>query len=186
MYRQSSRHSGAGNDGRPADQTGEAAGADLDLEALHAFSTALHAATRVEEVQEAVLATVTEGLRFDRAVIGVVDALAEQGEGEGALTGWLGVSRTGGKRGREPLAHPARIPLSAAGGPVAQAVLERRIGRVTEAPCSAHRGMNEHFDMESCLIVPLLWGFRPAGVLLVDAPTGQGEGKSNGARSSSR
>lgn len=151
-----------------------ATGARQDLKALHTFSTALHTATSVEEVQEKVLAAVTAGLRFGRAVIGVVD------EQEEALTGWLSVSRDGEEE--QPLTHPARIPLSPAGGPVAQAVLERRIGRVTDAACSAHGGMNEHFGVESCLILPLMWGIRPAGVLLVDAYDGPGDDDVDDAR----
>lgn len=164
------------DDGQPAGRMAEANGAHHDLGALHAFSTALQTATSIEEVQEEVLTAVTAGLRFRRAIVGVVD------EQEEALTGWLGVSRDGEWKGQEPLAHPARIPLSPAGGPVAQAVLGRRIGRVTDAACSNHRGMNEYFGVESCLILPLLWGIRPAGVLLVDARDGQGEEEVDGER----
>jgi len=157
-------------------QRAEAGGAHHDLETVRAFSTALHRATSMEEVQGEVLAAVIDGLRFGSAIVGVVD------EQEEALTGWLGVSGNGNRKGREPLTHPARIPLSPAGGPVAQAVLERRIGRVTDAACSTHRDMNEHFGVENCLIFPLVWGIRPAGVLLVDAGDGQGGGEVSGAR----
>lgn len=162
--------------GQAAGPLAEAAGAYRDWERMHAFSTSLRAATSVEEVQEKVLAAVTGGLRFGRAVMGVVD------EQEEALTGWLGVSRRGERREEERLSHPARIPLTPAGGPVAQAVLERRTGRVTDAACSAHRGMNDYFGVEKCLIVPLLWGMRPAGVLVVDAGGGYGEGQEDGER----
>ena len=132
-----------------------------DLTVLHDLTATLHDAADSEAVQEEVLAAVTARLGFTRAVIGVVD------EEQEVITGWLGRSRAGQPAG-PLLSHPARLPLSPAGGLVAEAIREQCVRRAGEVPCTANEWMNRHFGMEGCLILPLIWGARPVGVLLVD------------------
>lgn len=152
------------------------AGARRDLRTLYRFTTALHKATTVEGVQEEVLAAVTGGLGFRRAFVGVVDMREE------ALTGWLSISREGARKGEGPLPHPARIPLSPAGGPVAEAVVEGRGRRVTATARGAHRALSKQFGAEGYLIVPLLWGIQPAGALVVEDSESLDDEQANGVR----
>lgn len=133
-----------------------------DLEVLHALTAALHGAADMEAVQECVLDAVTSQLGCRRAVIGIVD------QEERVLTGWLGRVREGGLPGTRLLSHPARLPLSAEGGLVADAVRDGQVCRAADGPCTADHWMNTHFGMTGCLIIPLQWGVQPVGVLLVD------------------
>ena len=131
-----------------------------ELEVLHDLTVALQRAADIEEVQERVLEAVTSNLGFKRAVMGLVDPE------KNVLTGWLGCAHEGllGKG----VPHPTRLPLSEAGGLVAEALLEQRICRATTGPCTPNAWLNEHFEMKGCLILPMLWGIQPIGVLLVD------------------
>ena len=132
-----------------------------DVTVLHDLTAALHDAADIEAVQEELLTAITGRLGFRQAVIGVVD------EEAAVITGWLGRSRDGQPAG-SLLSHPARVPLSPDGGLVAQALQEQRIFRAGKRPCTANDWINRHFGMEDCLILPLLWGTQPVGVLLVD------------------
>ena len=132
-----------------------------DLTVLHDLTAALHHAPDIEAVQEEILSAVTARLGFCRAVVGVVDETDE------SITGWLGCTRDGQPAGAL-LSHPARLPLSPAGGLVAAALREQRVRRAGDVPCTANEWMNQHFGMEGCLILPLVWGTQSVGVLLVD------------------
>lgn len=133
-----------------------------DLEVLHGLTASLHGAADMEEVQEMVLEAVTTRLGSRRAVIGIVD------QKEQVITGWLGRVRDGDLPEARLLSHPARLPLSAAGGLVADAVRDGQVCRATDGPCTADHWMNTHFGMSGCLIIPLRWGVKSLGVLLVD------------------
>ncbi|MGB0384820.1 MAG: GAF domain-containing sensor histidine kinase [Ardenticatenaceae bacterium] len=147
--------------------------AHRSLEVLHDLTVALQSAADIEEVQERVLEAVTSNLGFKRAVIGLVadseveDSELVEGE-EQVITGWLGRVREGERLSSKDLPHPARLPLALTGGLVARALLEQRICRATDGPCTSDGWINQHFGMQGCLILPMLWGIQPVGVLLVD------------------
>lgn len=82
--------------------------AQRDVSVIHNLAVSLHNAADVEEVQQRVLEAITNQLRFERAVIGLVSE-------DGVLTGWLGKVRENGNAIKE-LSHPARVPLSQDGG----------------------------------------------------------------------
>jgi signal transduction histidine kinase len=129
-----------------------------ELEVLHDLTVALQRAADIEEVQERVLEAITSHLGFKRAVMGIVEPE------KNVLTSWLGCAHDGllGVR------HLTRLPLSKEGGLVAEALLEQRICRATTEPCTPNAWLNEQFNMKGCLILPMLWGIQPIGVLLVD------------------
>lgn len=133
-----------------------------DLAVLHDVTAELHVAADVAEVQEKVLETVTTALGFRRAVLGLVEETDE------AISGWVGRVQPGGPETLQTLSHTARLPLTAEGGLAARALLERRVCRANEEPCTADRWLNSRFGMKNCLIIPLQWGLRPVGILLVD------------------
>lgn len=136
--------------------------ADSHLVVLHDLTVALQSATDIEDVQEQVLEAVTSNLNFKRAVIGLVDSEKQ------VITGWLGRVREGEMLSTKGLPHPAQLPLAPTGGLVAHALLEQRICRATNGPCTSDGWINQHFGMQGCLILPMLWGIQPVGVLLVD------------------
>ncbi len=136
--------------------------ADRYLAVLHDLTVALQSATDIEDVQEQVLEAVTSNLSFKRAVIGLVDSEKQ------VITGWLGRVREGEMLSTKGLPHPAQLPLAPTGGLVAHALLEQRICRATNGPCTSDGWINQHFGMQGCLILPMLWGIQPVGVLLVD------------------
>ena len=139
------------------DARDELAEAHRDLAALHALTASLHQAADVADVQERVLGAVTEALGYRQALIGLV-----QGEGPAAvLTGWLG---RGGAGLPANGGHIAALPLSPAGGEVAEAVLAGQVVQTRGAQCLP----DARLVGQNCLILPLLWGIRPVGVLLVD------------------
>ena len=138
------------------------ADAHRNLEVLHDLTVALQSASDIEEVQERVLDAVTSNLGFKRAVIGLVDPEKQ------VITSWLGRVREGETLSTKGLPHPAQLPLAPTGGLVARALLEQRICRATNRPCTSDGWINQHFGMQGCLILPMLWGIQPVGVLLVD------------------
>jgi signal transduction histidine kinase len=51
---------------------------------------------------------------------------------------------------------------------VADAIREQRVRKAGDLPCTTNDWLNRHFGMHGCLILPLIWGTSPVGVLLVD------------------
>jgi len=129
-----------------------------ELQALHAFTAALHSAADVAAVQEMTLTAVTENLGYKKAVVGLVSP-----DGD-TLSIWMGQLRGGTIR----TAHSIHIPLIAGSGLAAESLLDGRICRATDAPCTSDAWINELFDMNGCLIVPMQWRAQPVGVLMVD------------------
>lgn len=133
-----------------------------NLALLHRLTVALQNAADVEAMQEEVLTIATTDVGGRRAVMGLVDV------DTAVLTSWLGRVRDGQILDTSTLAHPAQIPLSAAGGLVAQALLDQQICHAGAGPCTSDIWLNSHFGMANCHIFPLVQGDQPIGVLLVN------------------
>ena len=134
----------------------ELLGSHRKLNILHELTLSLQSAADVDEVQEKVLEAITSELGFHKAVIGLVDP------NKAIVTGWLGRAR---HEAISRSAHPAylsQIPLTTDGGPIAQALLERRILNIANEP------LNQHFEMQNGIIFPLLLREHAIGVLLVE------------------
>ncbi len=147
-----------------------------DLLVLHEITASLHTADDEVEVQEKLLSALTNELGFRQVVLGLVDDEARRP----ALSGWVlqrrnGDQQNGASAGQDAsgrLTHTARLPLSDEGGLVAQALLEGKVCKVDGEPCTVDPWLNRHLGMRNCLIVPIRWGIRPVGVLMIDC-TGQ-------------
>lgn len=147
-----------------------------DLLVLHEITASLHTADDEAQVQEKLLSALTNELGFRQVVLGLVDDVAN----EPAISGWVIQRRNGegaeaasaSQETQRRLTHTARLPLSDEGGLVAQALLEGKVCKVHDEPCTVDPWLNEHLGMRNCLIVPIRWGIRPMGVLMIDC-TGQ-------------
>lgn len=136
----------------------ELATAHDELQALHTFTAALHSAADVAAVQEMTLTAVTQNLDYEKAVIGLVSP-----DGD-SLSIWMGQLRDGTIRAADSI----NISLLTGSGLVAESLLNGRVCRATDAACTSDAWINELFDMQGCLIVPMQWGAQPVGVLMVN------------------
>ncbi len=141
--------------------------AHRDLGVIHDLTVSLQNAADVEEVQERVLEAVTINLGFKQAVVGLVDP------DRNIITGWLGRVRDGQIHSSGRLPHLIQVPISAQGGPVAEALLEQKIRLTTTGLDTADDWIRVHFGMTRCRIFPMMLREHAVGVLLVDADEGQ-------------
>jgi signal transduction histidine kinase len=137
--------------------------AHRDLEVIHDLTISLQSAADVKEVQERVLEAVTMNLGFKRAVVGLVD------QEKNIISGWLGRVRDGQMLSIGGLPHPAQIPLSPAGGHVAEALMTQQVCQTASNPGTVDSWINTHFGITFCRIFPMVLREHPVGVLLVDA-----------------
>jgi len=137
--------------------------AHRDLEIIHQLTLSLQSAADVSEVEERVLEAITGHLGFQQAVI----ALADQNEP--VLTSWLGKAREGQATFASDLLHSALVPLTPAGGPIAQCLRDGQ-ARLSVADV---RTANEQVDIQLNTgpyhIFPMLLREHPVGVILVAA-----------------
>ncbi len=129
---------------------------------LHELTVSLQSAADVEEIQEKALEAVTVELGFQKAIIGLVDP------GNHVITSWLARVREGSVTDDVKPIHTARIPLTAVGGPVAQALLTRQPIHAAHDPGAAESWLNHFFGTANYAIFPLLLREHEVGVLLVD------------------
>jgi signal transduction histidine kinase len=134
-----------------------------DLEVIHGLTLSLQSASNVNEVEERVLAAVTNDLGFPRAVIALVD------QNERVVTAWLGKARDGQPLFAGGLPHPARVPLTAAEGPVAQCLLDGQARLSASHLQTSDERVNAHLGPTPYHLFPMLLREHPVGVLLVDA-----------------
>jgi signal transduction histidine kinase len=118
-------------------------------------------------VEERVLEAITGDLGFRRAVIALVD------QNERVITSWLGKARDGQALFAGGLPHPARIPLTPEGGPIAQCLLDGQAQFSVKDVRTSNERVDAQLNTESYHIFPMLLREHPVGVLLVDASEGE-------------
>jgi signal transduction histidine kinase len=139
------------------------------LRSLHALAVALQSsATDVRDVQRRVLASLTEELGYPRALIGLVD------HGDFSLTGWMGASRSGLE---EEIPATLRIRLSQDQGPLAQALASHTLREISGGASLSEHPALSRYPLRRGVVVPLFVRELPVGVLVVEAPDGELQGK---------
>jgi len=139
------------------------------LRSLHALAVALQSsATDVRDVQRRVLASLTEELGYPRALIGLVD------HGDFSLTGWMGASRSGLE---EEIPATLRIRLSQDQGPLAQALASHTLREISGGASLSEHPVLSRYPLRRGVVVPLFVRELPVGVLVVEAPDGELQGK---------
>ncbi len=144
--------------------------AHRELEVLHDLSTSLQQSANVDEVERQALAAVTIDLGFRRAVIGLID---QQNQ---IINGWQEQDLETEKTPIPLALNP--LPLSEKGNPIVEAILRQEIRR-WGAPRDTHgpsreskepltTGFAGQMGIHDGLAIPMLWGIRPVGVMLVD------------------
>ncbi|MDX1413510.1 MAG: histidine kinase [Candidatus Promineifilaceae bacterium] len=131
-----------------------------DLVVLHELSTSLQRSANLLEVQDQVLAALTQNLNFRRVAIGLIERNQEsinswriQGIGESTAE-WI-----------EPV-EP--MPLNDKDEPIVEALLSKQMRRL---PRFARQGKGSNlsrFGIGDGLVCPLTWGAQPIGVILAD------------------
>ncbi len=135
---------------------------NLEMQVLQKLTTALQRAADMPAVQESVLAAVTSDLGFPQAAIGLID------ENGAVIDDWR-VQRP--ENGRSTQTQHAIInphALDDAGSPIAKAVKTQQIRRTPRAANSGNSKPCLALKTDDCLIIPLIWGMQPVGVLLID------------------
>jgi len=144
--------------------------AHRDLKVIHTLTLSLQSAADAIEVEERVLEAVTQELGYERAAV----ALADQDDL--VLTAWLARARDGRPLLGGGLPHPARVPLTAHGGPVAQAVLDGGARLNVRESWTSDAYLSEHLTMEVCHIFPLQLREHAVGALVVEATEDETDG----------
>lgn len=136
-----------------------------ELESVHGLTLAMQSsATDVPDIQEKILATVTNDLQFERAILGLVSP--EQN----ALTGWL-VQRRAEPLHTDALEHTHAVALRGESGLLARAMLDGAPRYITDAaPPTSDAEFNAQVALTPYAILPLTMRDHAVGVLLVDNP----------------
>lgn len=134
-----------------------------DLAVIHSLTLSLQSASDINEVEERVLTAVTGDLGFPCAVMALVD------QNERVITAWVGKARDGRPLFAGGLPHPARVPLTADEGPIAQCLLDGQMRLSVAQVRTSNERVNAYLGQTAYHIFPLLLREHPVGVLLVDA-----------------
>lgn len=122
-----------------------------DLELLHDLTASLHTAANVDEVQLQFLTALTTQFGCTQALLGLVDPENDD------ISSWLGQQQSGGGY----LPHLAQLPLTE---PTVVAALH------SEQPQRLTQPLPLPWQMDNGLLLPLLWGRQPVGVVLLALP----------------
>ena len=161
--------------------------AHSELAVLHELSTSLQRSANMEDVQKKVLGAITHHLGFQRSVMGLVD------QQEQSIGNWQAKDR----EYEQPvmLVNVGPVSLQAEDNLIAQALsgghierfnMERRsitfsedadtnVGEPIISQESNQKYADYLFGMSDGLVLPLIWGVQPVGVLLIEL-TGQEDG----------
>lgn len=135
-----------------------------ELQVTYDLTMAMQSMLDVGDVQERMLTLITGELGFERAILAVADVH------DASLTGWLCSTREAGA-GLQRIPHTTRLPLHAASGLVAQAVLKSQPLLVTDGrPPTSDPQINSWLGMRCYAVLPLILRGRRLGLLLVDNP----------------
>jgi signal transduction histidine kinase len=137
--------------------------AHRDLEIIHQLTLSLQSAADVNEVEERVLEAITGDLGFSQAVVALVD------QNDPVMTSWLGKAHGGKPVFAGGLPHPARVPLTAGAGVIAEALLNGRARLSCVGQFTSDGPINNSLGPGPYHIFPMLLREHPVGVLLVDA-----------------
>jgi signal transduction histidine kinase len=137
--------------------------AHRDLALIHDLTMSLQSAPDVSEVEERVLSAVTNDLGFARAVVALVD------QDENVITSWMGKARDGMALFAADPSHTARLALSPQGGPIAEALLERRKLLWAHSVETPHAQLNTQLGRRPYHLFPMILREHPVGILLVEA-----------------
>lgn len=144
--------------------------AHRDLRVIHGLTLSLQSAADAFEVEERVLEAVTHELGYERAVVALAD------EDNMVLTAWLARARDRRQLLDNGLPHPAQVPITSQGGPVAQAVLDGGVRLNVREFWTSDAYLNDRLTMKVCHIFPLQLREHPVGVLVVEASKGERDG----------
>ncbi|MEZ4514120.1 MAG: GAF domain-containing sensor histidine kinase [Chloroflexota bacterium] len=122
-----------------------------DLELIHDLTASLHTAANVDEVQTQFLTALITQFGCEQALLGLVDPETD------TISSWLGQQRAGD----EVLPHIAHLSLDE---PTVMAALQ------SEQPLRLTTPLPLPWQMGNGLLLPLLWGRQPVGVVLLALP----------------
>ena len=127
------------------------AGSHRDLELIHDLTASLHTAANVDEVQAQLLTALTTQFGCEQALLGLVDPETE------SINSWLGQQQAGD----DYLPHVAHLSLDE---PTVMAALQ------SEQPQRLTDPLPLPWRMDNGLLLPLLWGRQPVGIVLLTLP----------------
>jgi len=144
--------------------------AHRELEVLHDLGTSLQQSASIDEVERQALAAISKDLGFRRAIIGVIDQENQ------TISSWQDQSLAFEK----PLVLRDLVPVSLEtnDNPIVQAILQQRVERfglpneavdvssVKQEELSPN--ILDQLGIADGLVLPMLWGVQPIGVLLID------------------
>jgi len=135
-----------------------------ELQAMQDLTLAIRDATSIDSIQERLLSIVTDQLRFERAIVGLVDPAGQ------AVTGWL----AGGASVAElRLPHTARAALDNTSSGVTRALITRKThyARADELPPLGLPTIDNAVWPGEYAAIPMVCRDRPLGAIVVDNPS---------------
>jgi signal transduction histidine kinase len=151
--------------------------AHRDLEVIHSLTLSLQSAADINEVEERVLAAVTDELGFPRAMVALVD------QDDQAITAWLGRSKNGQPLLTGAMPHPARVPVTPEAGLIAAAILDGQPRLAVQDIVTTDERLNRNLKGGAFHVFPMLLRGHPVGVLLVDGSDGDDKARLNSLQS---
>lgn len=137
--------------------------AHRDLEIIHSLNFSLQSAVDVHEVEERVLAAVTDDLGFPLAMVALID------EKDETIAAWLGKSTGKGSFPLGETPQATRFPLSLDNSPISATLADGQPRLSTNPIVTPSEQVNQHLRDRVFHVFPMLLRGHQVGVLLVNS-----------------